>query len=88
MWPYSDDENHWLSPAAPERRLVPQDQITPELIAYHTQRARQLRSQALAQAAGSLFNALRHPFKAKSGSGESVTGPARFAHWPRVQTTR
>ncbi|WP_374368798.1 RSP_7527 family protein [Dongia sp.] len=83
MWSYTDDENLWLSPAAPERRLVPQDQISPELIAYHTQRARQLRSQALAEAAGSLFDALRHPFKAKS-DGE----PARFAHWTRVQTTR
>jgi hypothetical protein len=75
MWPYNDDENLWISPAAPERRLVPQDQISPELIAYHVRRARQLRSQALADAAGRLLDALRHPFTAKSRTGQ--------LHWPR-----
>lgn len=70
MWPYNDDESLWLSPLAAERRLVPQDQISPELIAYHELRAREMRSQALAQAASGLFNALRAPFRQKSGDGQ------------------
>lgn len=66
MWPYNDDESLWLDKETAEARLIPQDQINPDLIAYYERRARKLRAEAIAGAAGDLYNALRRPFREKS----------------------
>ena len=46
MWPYNDDENGWLGQkTASDIKPV---QITPELIAFHEERARELRRETMA----------------------------------------
>lgn len=82
MWPYNDDESRWLDTNAPAR-LVPADQITPELIAYHERRARQLRSEAMAQALGGLSAALRRSAQPVGTRGDRLRSQRLPGHWPR-----
>lgn len=58
MWPYNDDENGWLADqsAQPTR-------ITPELIAFHEQRAKQLRRETLAAMANALLTGAATMFR-------------------------
>jgi hypothetical protein len=59
MWPYTDEENGWLGQTIARQAPAPQNvlakdnpagptQITPELIAFYEQRARQLRAETMA----------------------------------------
>lgn len=50
MWPYNDDENGWLG----QKNAQPV-KITPELIAFHEQRARELRRETMAGLANHLL---------------------------------
>lgn len=48
MWPYNDDENGWLGQKNAPQGSNEWVQITPELIAFHEQRARELRRETMA----------------------------------------
>lgn len=61
MWPYNDDENGWLAQKSAEPAPfpaydyhTPAPQLTPELMAFHRQRAEDLRNQAISAFFGSV----------------------------------
>jgi hypothetical protein len=55
MWPYNDDENGWLGQNSALGNSTGLVQITPELIAFHEQRARELRRETMAALATNLL---------------------------------
>lgn len=60
MWPYSADENEWLSPLRPQPDLPPPDRPTTQRLA-ETKPADELRAEALAAFKSSLLDGCRRP---------------------------
>lgn len=78
MWPYTDEENGWLGQKSARQAIVPQNtvpqnralqdpvglvEITPELIAFYEQRARQLRAETMAGVANHIVASIATMFR-------------------------
>lgn len=73
MWPYSDDENNWLSSpeGGPEAGWPTYEQIH-----YYRRRAELMRSEMFYSAIATLFRAVRRRLVRKDAARNELRGPS------------
>jgi signal transduction histidine kinase len=90
MWPYTDDENEWLTRPPPAPSPTPLGLGEREILEFHIARGRRLRAEALAHMAGATARALSHWLAVGKARRDAPAGddvPALLAEQMRAPLT-